>query len=322
MLAELNKLAQIESTILLTGETGTGKSRLARVIHQVSRRRERRFVTVHLASISEDLLESELFGHVRGAFTGAIADKKGYCELVGNGYLFLDEIGEISVAAQKKLLFLLEEKKYLPVGSCCERKFAGQIIAATNRNLEKMVEQGEFREDLYYRLLLYSYRLPPLRENPRQLEQMIWQFWVENKERFGRLELQMEDQCLNVLRSYHWPGNIRELKNCMEYLVNCSDKVTRMENLPHWLQYGLEDKRKKGPRAVNLSQFPLDYHQALENFEKLFLHEALTKFNGKISLTARELHISKSTLIAKVRKYGINIWDIKMQERRCLNVAV
>lgn len=300
------KLFAVSAPILLCGETGTGKSRLAKLIHEESPWAHKKFLTVHLSSLSESLLESELFGHVRGSFTGALADKKGYCETVEDGTLFLDEIGELSLEAQKKLLYLLEEKRFAPLGSCQSKVFRGRIIAATNKDLRLLVSQGKFREDLFFRLRVFTHTLSPLREEKALILKLAEKFLREFSKSQGKT-LSLNEKSSDSLLSYSWPGNIRELKNAMEYASYSIGPEISLSDLPSWLIEASQSERE----VISSEQYPLDYHAALESFEKSYFHYVAHHFQGKINHTARELNMSKSTLISKFRKYGVNIWQIR-----------
>lgn len=292
-------LPKVESVILISGETGTGKSTLAKKIHLQSTRKNLPFIVVDLASISESLIESELFGHKKGSFTGAICEKEGFLSLVKGGTLFLDEIGEVSQAIQKKLLRLIEDKTYYPVGSTTAKTFSGTIIAATHNNLEQRIIEGTFREDLYYRLSVFNYLIKPLRERPQELENLIFNIFNDLKVKFQKYHLILSECSLKVLQSYSWKGNIRELKNVLEYVIlTCNQQITS-EFLPIKL---LNDCNK-----VVESNF----HNAVMDFEKNFLEQSLLKYNGRINQTSHEIGISKVTLISKIKKYDINIADIK-----------
>ncbi len=289
------KLYGIKSTILITGETGCGKSTLAREIHRSSARKDFEFITANLATTSESLFESELFGHRRGAFTGAITDKLGFCDLADKGTLFLDEIGELSLSSQKKLLYLLEEKKFIPVGGCKERRFEGRIIAATNQNLHLMVAKGEFRRDLYFRLRIFEYRIPSLRSDAMELKRlytkMLYSKGITREHReWGKLE--------KIFSNYSWPGNIRELINCVEY-------YSVIGELPYWIM----DKNYDSNNSV--SNVDSTYNKALECFEKKFFHNVIIKNGGAINKTARIIKISKTTLITKLKKYGIDYGKLR-----------
>jgi sigma-54 specific flagellar transcriptional regulator A len=228
VIRRLDRIAQSEATVLLTGETGTGKEVMARRIHQGSSRAGKAFVAVNCGAIPEALIESELFGHVRGAFTGAVAARRGRVALAHEGTLFLDEIGELPLSLQVKLLRLLQQKTYEPVGSPESVTANFRLIAATNRNLAEEVEAGRFRRDLYYRLLVCPMELPPLRERGEDVEVLFLHFWRERGE--GR---PVEPSAMRALQAYAWPGNVRELENLVERVSVCAegDAIT-VEDLP------------------------------------------------------------------------------------------
>lgn len=302
----IEKFLNISSPILITGETGTGKSFIAKEIFERSSINKEKFLTVHLASLKEDLLESELFGHVKGAFTGASENKQGYLKDVGAGTLFLDEVGELSLEAQKKLLYLLEEKKFTPVGSTAARDFKGRIIMATNKSLKDLMEKGLFREDLFYRLSLFRLEQKPLRENIKLLEKLMDVFLNELKEKYCKPQLFLNDKIKNNLLSHKWKGNVRELKNCLEYAVAMSDgRQLSYQDLPNFLL--IENSfQKPSSDSEFLSQFPDDFGKSLELFERLYLKERLLKFSGRINETSKILGMSKTTLIYKAKKYQLN----------------
>lgn len=301
----LQKYLNLSAPLLITGETGTGKSSLAKKIFEASRINREIFLTVHLATLKEDLLESELFGHKRGAFTGATEVKNGYLLEVGNGTLFLDEIGELSLEAQKKLLYLLEEKKFTPLGSTRAIDFGGRIIMATNKNLKKMVEEGKFREDLYYRVAVFELKLPALKENPAQLFQSAQEIFNTLKLEYKKPTYSLSQNALDYILHENWSGNFRELKNALEYALVMSEKE----------ELGVNDFPRKSidskviqetSQAGFLSSFPIDYNESLELFEKMYLVAILEKNAGKVNDTARRLGMSKTTLIQKAKKYKIN----------------
>ena len=300
---KIQTLAKVQSVILLEGETGTGKTTIAKKIHEQSNRKNKPFINVDLAAMNESLIESELFGHCKGSFTGAIKDKEGFLSQVKGGTLFLDEIGEISSAFQKKLLRVLENKIYYPVGSTVPKYFEGTVIAATNVDLEQAVHDGKFREDLYFRLNIFKHRMPPLREDPILLSSVINEIFLFKKQELGKEELLLPDEVKDILKCHKWSGNYRELKNVIEYLVLDSDNVVQPINIPT-----LNNKRGD----INILKVHEDnYYEALAKFEKDFLEKKLLKYCGKINKTSESVGISKATLISKVKKYDINIKNIK-----------
>jgi len=282
--------------ILLEGPTGTGKSFWAVQAHQQFCP-QRDLVTVHLASICDSILESELFGHKRGAFTGAVKDHIGYCERVHDGILFLDEIGELKLEAQQKLLYLLEERKYVPVGSGHEQNFTGKVIAATNRNLAQLVRQGKFREDLYYRFRVLTLDFAPLQATPERIMPLLQQFLAEFSEFYHAPCPVVLADAQAYLKSYAWPGNIREVKNCALYLVLSQHQEVGLAQLPPWLTRGSQDLKPLG--------------LVLASYEKNYLEQALQATFGNLETTASLLAIPPATLLAKIEKYGINVAAIQ-----------
>lgn len=309
----LQKFINLSAPLLITGETGTGKSFLAKQIFEASSVYREKFLTVHLASLKEDLLESELYGHKKGAFTGALDCKNGYLRDVGKGTLFLDEIGELSLDAQKKLLYLLEEKKFTPLGSTQSIDFCGRIIMATNRDLKTMVRNGEFREDLYYRVCVFQLALPSLRENMQALHQSIYEIFNQLKVNYQKPYSILSDEALSFLLLEKWKGNFRELKNSLEYaLVMSEERRISVNDFPKRTLHVMK------PTSF-LEDFPCDFGQSLEIFEKMYLQAVLEENCGKVNETARKLGMSKTTLIQKARKYEIN--TLKMRADASLLVA-
>jgi sigma-54 specific flagellar transcriptional regulator A len=248
------RIAQSDATVLITGETGTGKEVFARLIHERSRRAGRSLVPVNCAAIPESLLESELFGHVRGAFTGATTGRRGRIAAAEGGTLFLDEIGELPLALQVKLLRVLQERVYEPVGSAESVPANFRLVAATNRDLAAEVEAGRFRRDLYYRLLVCPVELPPLRERPQDVAHLFGHFWAQRGD--GRA---VDPAVLRVLEAHHWPGNVRELENLVERLAVCIDgPVIRVSDLPSHLRSGraFQPPLAAAPAPVTLSSVP------------------------------------------------------------------
>lgn len=314
------KLINIASPILISGETGTGKSKMARKLFDLSCIHKEKFLTLHLASLKEDLFESELFGHKKGSFTGAVDNKPGYLFETGRGTLFLDEIGELSLESQKKLLYLLEEKKFTPVGSTAALNFEGRIIMATNRNLQNMVREGKFREDLFFRLSIFQLELAPISKDKEKLHRDINRLFEQFRQQYHKHQLKMSPALQHELQTNEWKGNYRELKNCLEYMVALSESsVLELCSLPIWFK----SRESPGPSTNFISHFPMDFNLASEKFETLFLNEMLTKNKGRVNETARLLGMSKTTLIAKARKYGINTLMIRAESGRekILNLA-
>ncbi len=293
------RAANSNSTVLIRGETGTGKELLARAIHFNSFRRDNPLVTINCGAIPKELLESELFGHRRGAFTGAIADKKGRIELADGGTLFLDEIGEMPLELQVKLLRLIQEGEIDKVGSAARLKVNVRIIAATHRDLQAMIEDGTFREDLYYRLAVIPLVMPPLRERAEDIPELVQHFFRKSLANNDRSDLNLPDGLLPYFVRYRWQGNIRELENVMERIVVLARrKEVSLEDLPPFLRQG-----KASTDALQID-FP-SQGISLEAIEKELILRALNKSDWNQSRAARYLDISRKTLIYRIEKHGI-----------------
>lgn len=308
----IRKFTNITAPLLIRGETGTGKSFLAREIFNNSRIHKEKFLTVHLASLKEELIESELFGFKRGSFTGALESSSGYLRDVAAGTLFLDEIGELSLNAQKKLLYLLEERKFTPIGSTLCHDFKGRIIMATNKPLEKMVAEGSFREDLYYRITVFQLELSSLRMNPKLFDEAIEKIWKDLKEKYQKPVI-LSAEVKEHLKSREWRGNFRELKNSLEYaLVMGSGSQIKLSDFPGSSNVS-GNKDKTHDEGHFLSAFSEDFSESVEQFERMYLLEQFKKNAGRVNDTARKLGISKTTLIQKARKYQINTLKIRAE---------
>ncbi len=304
----INRLSQVDTTVLIRGENGTGKELVAQAIHYNSTKKNGAFIAINCGAIPESLMESELFGHERGAFTGAVERKIGKFQLANNGTLFLDEIGELKPEMQVKLLRVLQEKKFTPVGSTREVKTTARIIAATNRNLEKMIEDGAFREDLFYRLNVLPIFLPPLRERKDDVLSLVQHFLKKFSKNHTRKLNGITTEALELMKSYRWPGNIRELENTIEraFIIENSDMITP-SSLPESLKVSVQAERKE----ISESSNPLDFELYKESAEKEFIIQALKANKGKINQTVALANIPKNTLLRKIRKYGINPEDYK-----------
>jgi DNA-binding NtrC family response regulator len=295
ILRTARKVAESEATVLISGESGTGKEVLARLIHQHSPRREGPMVAVNCAGIPESLIESELFGHVKGAFTGAIANRKGRMQAAAGGTLFLDEIGELKMDMQTKLLRALQERQVEPVGSDRTEDIDVRIIAATNKDLLEALGIGTFREDLYYRLSVVPLHLPPLRERREDIPALLQHFLKKFNAPVG---VHFSSRALTQLQKYHWPGNIRELQNTVErcLILRQGDVIDEM------------DLKLPGPPAstaeVTLPTIP-DEGLSLEEFEKELITKALEKSGGNRSEAARLLKIPRHVLIYRLEKFGL-----------------
>ena len=298
----MDKIKTADSTVMVQGENGTGKELIARSIHYNSHRKDKPFVIQNCSAFNDNLLESELFGHIKGSFTGALRDKKGLFEMADKGTFFLDEIGDTSPQMQVKLLRVLQEGTFMPVGATEGRKVDVRIIAATNRNLKEMVEQGSFREDLYYRLNVINIRVPPLRERKEDIPFLVDFFLAKICETTGGAKRAITKRALEKLYDYAWPGNVRELQNEIERLVVLSgDETKLMAELlsPKVLESG--DKNKiQGARLQGKLK------DALEDLEREMIREGLRRTGWNKSKLAKELGISRAGLIMKVEKYGLD----------------
>jgi len=289
------RVAKTDSTVLLTGETGTGKEVFAQAIHENSNRVGKSFVALNCSTFSKEILESELFGHKQGAFTGALKDKKGFIEEANGGTLFLDEIGEMPIELQAKLLRVLETSEYIQLGDTTPKKSNFRLIAATNRNLKTESEEHRFRSDLYFRLNIFEIHLPPLRERVKDIVPLT-RYFVEQFAVSGNGKpLTIAPEFLQKLETYHWPGNVRELKNVIErsvILVN-GDVLT-----PDVLPYEIQNQAVVGVKT--LSAF------SMSSVEKLHIQKVLNYTKGNKAETARLLEIGVATLYRKLDEYNIN----------------
>jgi DNA-binding NtrC family response regulator len=293
------RAARSNSTVLIRGETGTGKELLARAIHFNSSRSNNPLVTINCGAIPKDLLESELFGHRRGAFTGAVADKKGRIELADGGTLFLDEIAEMSPDLQVKLLRLIQGGEIEKIGSEVKTRVDVRILAASHRDLQAMIEDGTFREDLYYRLAVIPLVMPPLRERPEDIPDLVQHFFRKSQEKNKRPELVMSASLLPYFVRYRWPGNVRELENILERIVVLArgGDIT-IEDLPQFLR-----QEKAGVDALEIDLPPQGI--SLEAIEKELILRALHRCDWNQTRAARYLDLSRKTLIYRIEKYGI-----------------
>jgi DNA-binding NtrC family response regulator len=295
------RVAQHDSTVLIHGETGTGKELLARAIHSNSRRRSQPFITINCGAIPKDLIEAELFGFTRGAFTGAHANKAGKVEMADGGTLFLDEIGELPLESQVKLLRLIQQGEIERVGATAPKIINVRILAATNRNLSAMVEDGIFREDLFYRLAVVPLDLPPLRERIGDIPEIAEHLFGKAKEKHGMQNLRVAPAVVARLSSYRWPGNIRELENVVERMLVLSngEQVTESD-LPEELRQ-ISEPRSNSSLMLDIPEEGV----SLEAIERELLLRALEKAEGNQTRAARYLDISRRTFIYRMEKHGI-----------------
>jgi sigma-54 specific flagellar transcriptional regulator A len=301
--ALMRRVARYDSTVLIQGESGCGKELVARRIHELSARSGGPFVPVNCAAIPRELLESELFGHEKGAFTGALTTRIGRFELAAGGTLFLDEIGDMSLDMQVKLLRVLQEKTFERVGSVEPRRADVRILAATHRDLEQRVADHQFREDLFFRLNVVPIRVPPLRERIEDLPALIAEL-VKLGEEAGRPAIEFSDTALACMRSYPWPGNVRELQNLIERLsILCGGRRVEREDLPHAI-----GERRRAAQHLAETFIPsdgLDLREHLGSIEKHLIRTALDQTDGTVAHAARLLKLRRTTLVEKLRKYDL-----------------
>jgi len=324
----VEQVAPYDSTVLITGESGTGKEVVARAVHAQSNRHERPFVAVNCGAIPSELLESELFGHEKGAFTGAITARRGRFEMAEGGTLFLDEIGDMSLPMQVKILRVLQERTYERVGSCRSIHCDVRIIAATHRNLEDCIVKGSFREDLYYRLNVFPIEMPPLRERLEDLPLLIEDL-VEAQLRSGHGGVRLSPEAVHALRAYHWPGNVRELSNLIERLAVLHPQTpVRATDLPpryrgqnaastliavdavmdedEVVMLPLPTVSIPASVQADLPRDGLDLKEYIEGIEINLIRQALQRSSGVVAHAAKLLNTRRTTLVEKLRKYGLH----------------
>lgn len=304
----IRKVAPTSSTVLIIGETGTGKELVARAIHASSPRKDQRFCAVDCGTLSVELLESELFGHVKGSFTGAVADKQGIFEAADKGTVFLDEICNINLEIQGKLLRFIQEREFLPVGGTETKRVDIRLIFATNRDLEKMVAEGTFREDLYYRLYVYPIQLPPLRERREDIPILAYHLLFKLQARSGKRVTTISDAALRMLEQYDWPGNVRQLESAIERaLISCDGNTIEPHHLP------LAVKKAGLPEPFPVPQNNREFlalkkklrEQAIAELEREFVIEALQRNDWNVTRAAQDVDIQRPNFQALMRKHGI-----------------
>ena len=297
IIENVRQVAPTRATVSITGESGTGKELIAQAVHQLSGRTGR-FVAVHCAALPETLLESELFGHERGAFTGATEQRKGRFELADGGTIFLDEIGEIPLSTQVKLLRVLETRQFERIGGVETIEVDTRVVTATNRDLAAMVAEGKFREDLFYRLDVVTVHLPPLRERTEDIPPLVNHFLAQFSAENGRTGMTISESAMSALCSYPWPGNIRELKNCVERMVVLTrGSLIDLDNVP----INIREKITPGISRTILSSSSCD----LERNEKILISRALEECGGNRTKAAEKLGISRRTLHRKLAQYDL-----------------
>ena len=294
--------APTNGRVLISGENGTGKELIARTIHALSRRRAGPFIEVNCAAIPEDLIESELFGHVRGAFTGALADRRGKFEMADGGTLFLDEVGDMSLKTQAKVLRVLQEQTLEPVGGTTSVRVDTRVLAATNKDLLVEIRAGRFREDLYFRLNVIPIFAPPLRDRQDDIQLLAEHFMAEFAQEYGRRIKTFTPDAIRLLRQYSWPGNVRELRNVIERLMIMvvGDTITAAD--VSFLDHDGPGQRERVPAAPHGR---LTLHQARDRFERDLIVRTLAEQQGNISQTAETLGVERSNLYRKMKAFGI-----------------
>jgi DNA-binding NtrC family response regulator len=304
----IQKVGPTDSTVLIIGESGTGKDLTAKAIHERSKRKAAKFFAIDISTLSSTLLESELFGHVKGSFTGATVDKAGVFEVADQGTIFLDEIGNLPLETQARLLRVLQEKEFFPVGSTSVRRVDIRLIFATNQNLKQLVGEGKFREDLYYRLNVFPLRLPPLRERREDIPELVGHFLKKYCASVNRVIPHVRAEAMELLMDYHWPGNVRELEHAVERLsilvegdeiepVHISAALYRTDSSLRSMIPKTSDELKELKKKIRES--------SVQEIEKLFIEESLVRNNWNVSRAAREANMQRSNFQALMRKYRI-----------------
>jgi DNA-binding NtrC family response regulator len=305
------KCAPTNSTVLITGESGTGKEMMARAIHYNSLRKDQPFVTVDCNTLSENLLESELFGHIKGAFTGAVTNKRGMFEVANNGTLFLDEFGNISLSTQAKLLRVIQEHEFRPVGSTANQRTNVRLLTATNKDLKAMVAAGTFREDLYYRINVFPIHVPALKERREDIAALAFHFLKTFSDELEKPVKEISEAAMSLLMHHDWPGNVRELENTIHRAVILStDHIIRQAHLGHLVDSDTtpemdvprtSDELKKMKKVVR--------ERSVEDVERLFVQETLKRNDSNVTRSAEETGMQRSNFQALMKKYNIRVRD-------------
>jgi len=287
--------------VLVYGESGVGKELVAHALHNLSQRSEKPFVEVNCAAIPEELIESELFGHLKGSFTGAVEDKTGKFEEADAGTLFLDEVGDMSLRTQSKVLRVIEEQRFTPLGSAGSLTVDVRVVTATNKNLSEEIQKGNFREDLFYRLNVIPFYVPPLREHSEDIPALAAHFLGEFARAYGRRPKSLADSATEALLQFRWPGNVRELKNLIERLMImvAGDRIER-RHLPPALQ-----QNHRHPRTVTAPGSFFSLHEARAAYERDYILRKLEENQGNVSRTAEVLGLERSHLYRKMKTLGI-----------------
>ena len=308
MMEQIERAAASDAWVLIHGENGTGKEAVAHLIHERSPRKERPFVEVNCAAIPEELIESELFGHEKGSFTGATAKKIGKFDQANGGTLFLDEIGDMSLKTQAKILRVLQEQRFERVGGNRTVNVDVRVIAASNKKLEDEIAAGNFREDLYYRLAVLPLEVPPLRERTGDVDLLVPYFIEYFSQIYGHKTKQIAPDALELLKQYKWPGNVRELKNIVErMIIMVAGDVIRTEDIPPAIRnaVGASQASPAPSNGQSLTDWGDTYREAKDAFERAFLRAQLERFNWNISRTAEAIKLERSNLHKKIKQLGI-----------------
>ncbi len=299
----VRRVARSDSTVIINGESGSGKGLIARAIHGNSKRKDKPFITINCGAIPENLLESELFGHVRGAFTGATASKAGKFELAKGGTIFLDEIGDMSSSLQVKILRVLEEKEFEQVGGIKTMTAEVRILAATHRDLEALVREKTFREDLYYRLNVIPVKVPPLRERKSDISLLVSHFLMEFNQKNGADVQELSKDAMALLNQHPWPGNVRELKNMVErFVVLKGEGIIEPEDLPENIKRACSNIK---PPSVEISEDGINLNTAVTEFEKTLILESLQRTNWIKNKAAKLLQLNRTTLVEKIKRHKL-----------------
>ena len=303
--------APTNCTVLITGESGTGKEMVARAIHYNSLRKDQPFVAVDCNTLSENLLESELFGHVKGAFTGATSNKRGMFDMANNGTLFLDELGNIPLSTQAKLLRVIQEREYKAVGDTRTQTTNVRLLAATNRDPKAMVAEGTFREDLYYRINVFPIHIPPLRERPDDIPALAFQFLKTFSEELERPVPKISEGAMSLLMSHAWPGNVRELQNAMHRaVILASDDTIRQAHLANILESAPRADLEVPRTGEDLKRIKkIAREKSVEDIEKLFVHETLKRNVWNVTRSAEATGMQRANFQALMKKYNIRVRD-------------
>ena len=299
--AMIEKPKDSDASVIICGESGTGKELVARALHQMGNRRNEHFVAINCAAMPENLVEDELFGHIKGTFTGAVQDRKGKLEYANKGTLFLDEIGDMPIGLQAKLLRVIQQKEYSPIGSNKVYPLDIRFLAATNKDLEEMIREGTFRQDLYFRLNVMSISMPPLRERKEDIPLLCSHFLRQFEEKQKRGKLSISPKAIKALVSYDSPGNVRQLANILEHAtILCSNSFIEFEDLPDVVRRFTNETKIQG--QLTIEELP---SMTLQEMEKLMIEASLCRNHNRKNLTAAELGISLRSLYDKIRGYGI-----------------